>query len=114
VETLKHFNRPSGPSLPAFIEHSTSSPRALVIQPGQESSLGNPGEALRSVLKGNSTPRLLSQRLNPYFVEWLMGWPLGWTSTAEQGASSAEETELWRSKLHWHLSYLLGELDSSL
>jgi len=51
---------------------------------------------------------LPQQRLNPNFVDWLMGWPPGWTST-EQTACGAEEMASWRSKLDWHLSSLLGE-----
>lgn len=49
-------------------------------------------------------PRLLSLRLNHYFTENLMGWPLDWTSTHEHSASSAVETELWRFKLQQRLS----------
>lgn len=49
-----------------------------------------------------STPR----RLNPIFVEWLMGWPSQWTK-AEPSASSAAATALWRSRLQQHLSSLL-------
>lgn len=48
------------------------------------------------------------QRLNPQFVDWLMGWPPGWTNT-EPTACGAEETALWRCKLQSHLSVLLGE-----
>lgn len=40
---------------------------------GSESS--EPGQTSR--------PRL---RLNPLFVEWLMGWPIGWTSVARLGS----------------------------
>jgi hypothetical protein len=53
---------------------------------------------------GQGTPR----RLNPIFGEWLMGWPSQW-SKAEPSASSALETELFRSKLASHLSSLLDE-----
>ena len=28
------------------------------------------------------------RRLNPLFVEWLMGWPIGWTSLAPLGSGS--------------------------
>lgn len=52
-----------------------------------------------------SPPRL---RLNAQFVDLLMGWYPGWTST-EPTACGAEETALWRSKLQSHLSALLGE-----
>ena len=48
------------------------------------------------------------RHLNPLFGAWLMGWPSTWT-IAEPHASSALETELWRSALQQRLSYLLGE-----
>lgn len=38
----------------------------------------------------------LSGRLNPMWVEWLMGWPLGWT------ASSALETGKYQEWLQQH------------
>jgi len=88
------------------------SPLAQPTRGGQESLLVNPGSALLSVLKGNTTPRLLSKRLNPYFGERLMGWPTGWTSATAPSASSASETELWRYALQQHLSCLLVGLDS--
>jgi hypothetical protein len=50
-----------------------------------------------------------SARLNPYFVENLMGWPLGWTSHTAPSASRPVETALWRCKLQSDLSQLLSE-----
>lgn len=87
------------------------SPLAQPTRDGSESSQQNPGSAQLSVLKGSTTPRLLSKRLNPYFVERLMGWPLGWTSATAPSASNALEMELYRSKLQSHLSLLLGDPD---
>lgn len=80
----KHMNQ-----LTNFVAHSSLP--ALQTQPGPESSSNGP-----------STPR----RLNPIFVEWLMGWPSQWTK-AEPSASSAAATALWRSRLQQHLSSLL-------
>ena len=37
------------------------------------------------------------RRLNPLFVEWLMGWPIGWTSLAPLGSGSPA-TESSRSR----------------
>lgn len=51
-----------------------------------------------------SSPR----RLNPEFVEWLMNWPIGWTST-EPTACDAEAMAAFRCKLRQHLSNLFGE-----
>ena len=37
-------------------------------------------------------------QLNPYWVEWLMGWPIGWTSL---GAVSARMMERWLDDAEW-------------
>lgn len=42
------------------------------------------------------------RRLNPEFAEWLMGWPIGWTST-EPIACAASAMASWRFKLRQHL-----------
>lgn len=44
--------------------------------------------------------------LNPRFVEWLMGWPLGWTDC---GSSATESYRLWRQR---HSSALRSVLAS--
>jgi hypothetical protein len=54
-----------------------------------------------------ATPTL-PRRLNPLFVEWLMGWPLQWTNAVPH-ASSAAATASWRSALQQRLSCLLAE-----
>jgi len=84
------------------------SPLAQPTRAGQESSDTNSGSAQPSASKTNSTPRLLSRRLNPYFAERLMGWPLGWTSTTALPASSASATALWRCALQQRLWCLFG------
>lgn len=40
------------------------------------------------------------RQLNPFFVEWLMGWPAGWTLLADAGSSAfvSSETEFSRFK----------------
>lgn len=45
----------------------------------------------RTRRNGRRCPR----RLNPLFVEWLMGWPSGWTSSA----CSAMEWSRWRQRM---------------
>lgn len=40
--------------------------------------------------------------LNPEWVEWLMGWPIGWTGSA----SVATELSHWRRRMHGALSTL--------
>lgn len=62
----------------------------------------NDGQA--SSPKDPSSPRL---RLNPNFVDWLMGWPDKATST-DLTALDAEAMESWRCKLDSHLCNLLG------
>ncbi|MGB5052278.1 MAG: hypothetical protein WBO46_25235 [Caldilineaceae bacterium] len=77
--------------LPNFVAYS---PQAQAIRDGSTSSPD-----------GLTSPRL---RLNPNFVDWLMGWPVKATST-DLTASDAEEMELWRCNLDSHLCNLLGE-----
>jgi len=49
-----------------------------------------------------NTPNLSRRtRLNPNFVEWLMGWEIGWTSIASSDFDSAE-TESCRTKQQQH------------
>lgn len=67
------------------------SPQAQAIQGGQESS---------------SDGRTSRPRLNPHFVEWLMGWPIGWTSAGESGLGHVEMAS-FRSRQQQHLSSLL-------
>lgn len=74
-----------------FVAHSLHP--ALQAQTGPESSESGP---------------TLPRRLNPLFVEYLMGWPLQWTK-AEPSASSAAGTESWRLALRSHLCSLLDE-----
>jgi len=45
-------------------------------------------------------------RLNPMFVEWLMGWPLGYTELTDLEYS---EMESYHFKQRMHLLFLLGE-----
>jgi hypothetical protein len=49
-------------------------------------------------LNGNKQPKAGGQ-LNPNWVEWLMGWPLGWTDCA---ASATDKFQQW---LHSHGNY---------
>lgn len=104
------LNETRGQTLSFVVAHSSH--QAQPTPDGPPSSPPSPGSALHSVLKGNTTPRLLSKRLNPYFGERLMGWPTGWTSATEPSALSASETESWRSALQQHLSCLLDGVES--
>lgn len=94
--TMNHFNRPSGPTLSAFVAHSESSPQAQIAQNGPESSNDSP-----------SSPR----RLNPAFAAWLMGVPWWWTNP-ELTSSAQSEMESYQRRLDAHLSRLCGDQES--
>lgn len=72
------------------------SPQAQAIPDGDPSSPPNPGALPPS-----------AKRLNPYFVEWLMGWSANWTLATVRPDSGRAETELYRARLHTHLCSLL-------
>lgn len=74
------------------------SPLGQAMSDGVESSPDSPGSLQQS-----------AKRLNPYFVEHLMGWKLGWTSAIVRQGSNAEAMALYRSALQQHLSCLLGD-----
>lgn len=65
-----------GEQLPNFVEHRFR-PSATTATDGERSS---------------STARTSPRRLNPAFVEWLMGWPGGWAQI-ETTSSGCSETE---------------------
>lgn len=75
----------------AMDHHAHSSHLAQQTHPGPQ-----------SLSDGQSLPQPSTKRLNPAFVEWLMGWPVGHT-IAEPRDYAAEEMELWRSKLQSQL-----------
>lgn len=66
----------------------SSLPAPATCEHGSESSASDP------------TSR---RRLNPAFVEWLMGWPEGWTDFAPVGT----ELSLWRRRMRSSLSRLV-------
>jgi hypothetical protein len=49
---------------------------------GQSYRFGRPAHQMP---KGGEESAQLTRRLNPRFVEWLMGWPIGWTDFAFLG-----------------------------
>lgn len=106
---MDHFNRPAGPSLPAFIEHSPSSPQVRLTRAGETSS--TPVVSVHGAeLSPTTRPEhvLGRQRLNPAFGCWLMGWPFWWTNP---GITNSVKSEMvsYRFALRSHLSSLLGE-----
>ena len=65
--------RETGDLTPTLADQVLSLPLPTTPKDGQSSSESAP------------TSR---RRLNPLFVEWLMGWPIGWTSLAPLGSGS--------------------------
>lgn len=52
---------------------------------------------MTTVGEAHSRPR---RSLNPLFVEWLMGWPPGWTLAAwTEFACSGTELSLWKARM---------------
>lgn len=79
-----------GQQLPNFVEHCLSAPLAQPTQDGPRSSTS-------------------TRRLNPLFVEWLMGWPIGWTDCA----SPVTGFSLWLERSRSVLSALLSPATES-
>lgn len=53
-------------------------------------------------MKGEQLPNTVGGPLNPEFVEWLMGWPQGWTAPAVPTESGASGTDRFREWLQQH------------
>ena len=89
------FTRPA----PAITMHGArSSPHAPISRPLWASMIASHGHAAsRRILKGRSR-----RRLNPLFVGWLMGWPIGHALCA----CSATEFTLWLQHMRGALSQL--------
>ena len=89
------FTRPD----PAITMHGTpSSHHAPISRPLWASMIASHGRAAcRRILKGRS-----KRRLNPLFVGWLMGWPIGHALCA----CSATEFTLWLQHMRGALSAL--------
>lgn len=49
------------------------------------------------------SPRASRRRLNPDFVEWLMGWPQGWSTASIGYGPSATEFALWLQHMRFEL-----------
>jgi hypothetical protein len=97
-----------------FVAHTDYLHQAPAMPDGQTSSSEVPGTAQHLLPMESDLQPKNSARLNPYFVEWMMGWPLAWTSHTVPSASRHAEMELWRSRLQSGLSQLLGELEFRL
>jgi len=79
----------NGQQLPNYIAHFWCPPDQTMRVAGPPPSPSGP---------------ISPQRLNPAFVEWLMGWPEGWSSAHSDSASSAMASTPWQQQ--WHSAYL--------
>lgn len=52
-----------------------------------------PGDALPNMDRGDGKP--VGGSLNPTWVQWLMGWPLGWTDCAALATAKYQEWRQW-------------------
>ena len=89
------FTRPVPTIVP---DGRRSLPHAPISRPLWASMIASHGRAVsRRILKGRSR-----RRLNPLFVGWLMGWPIGHALCA----CSATEFTLWQQHMRGALSQL--------
>lgn len=89
------FIRPVPPIMPDGPRYS---PHAPISRPLWASMIASHGRvASRRILKGRSR-----RRLNPLFVGWLMGWPIGHALCA----CSATEFTRWQQRMRGALSQL--------
>ena len=89
------FTRPAPAIMP---DGRRCSPHARISRPLWASMIASHGRvACRRILKGRSR-----RRLNPLFVGWLMGWPIGHALCA----CSATEFILWQQHMRGALSRL--------
>ena len=89
------FTRPVPPIMP---HGPQSSPHAPISRPLWASMIASHGRATsKRILKGRAR-----RRLNPLFVGWLMGWPIG------HALCACSETEfiLWQQRMRGALSQL--------
>jgi hypothetical protein len=86
-----------GRSKPANLRDQVSNMH-LWPTPTVNDSKNNAGESQK---RRNSTTlnTLVNGRLNPQWVEWLMGWPVGWTDLKPL------ETAKFQEWLNWHGSF---------
>lgn len=108
-----------GQQLPNFVEHMWSTPAVADVTGGRMARSGNRANEL---LLNGQTASLSSHldpttstagatrstsglQLNPLFVEWLMGWPAGWTLFACSGT----ELSRFRQRMRSALSQLVSQ-----
>jgi hypothetical protein len=104
------FTRPD----PAItMDGARFSPHAPISRPLWASMIASHGRVVsRRILKGRSR-----RRLNPLFVGWLMGWPIGHALCACSATDLAGSLEPWRSpaRTRWqqHMRGALSQLPTA-
>ncbi len=96
----ERLNQTRGQTLSFIVAHS--SPLGQPTSNGPDYSPDSHGSPQQSETK----------RLNPYFVEWLMGWPAGWTSPTVQPDFAPEAMESYRLAQRAQLSCLFAAPES--
>ncbi len=98
---ILHYRAEQGFTRPApaiTLDGQRSSPHAPISRPLWAFMIASHGRVVsRRILKGRSR-----RRLNPLFVGWLMGWPIGHALCA----CSATEFTLWQQRMRGALSRL--------
>ena len=85
-----------------------NSPDLDTMAEDPDSGLPVPPISLSGDASSSSTPDS-RPRLNPRFVEWLMGWPPAWVSLEPTNSeSSATALSLWRRRMRSSLSRLIS------
>lgn len=77
--------------LPEIVKKLYPTPKANIsLRQNHQNGLGE------VVHGGIETPQTKTARLNPNWVEWLMGWPIGWTDSKPL---ATDKFRLWRQQL---------------
>lgn len=106
----------TGQQLPNFVEHVWSTPAVADVTGGRKARSGTRSAELllngqteflsghldQTTSTGGERSSTSGLQLNPLFVEWLMGWPTGWTGFA----CSATELSRFKQRMRSALSQL--------
>ena len=105
--------------------HDSASPEGLGNEGRARDNLGYHSRYSPQALRISTCGPECSQkhrRLNPLFVEWLMGWPRDWSSVVTASGPAATELSPWKQRMRSSLSriapdgwrsYYMGNSDDS-
>lgn len=100
-----NWKRPSGSLKQLRLQDQVRHPQLWPTQKCQDAGAalfdrrkGNLGEVIHGkyLNGGSATPQTKTARLNPNWVEWLMGWPIGWTDLKPL---ATDKFRSWRQQL---------------